>query len=76
MEYFQGSPNFWSPDDIRENVLHKYSARGITATVYDPRSIMLYDFAAELFTDGDGPTNVNTKLSVKDVAMIKRMYPK
>lgn len=75
MKYFSGPPNFWSEEDIRFNVLEKYSAKGIAATVFDPKSIMLYDFDANLFSDGLGRTNSNKALSVKDKAMIKSMYP-
>jgi hypothetical protein len=75
MQAFQGPPNFWSPDDIRSNVLDKYSSRGIKATDYDPKSIMLYAFDGSLFKDGKGPTNTNGKLSTKDRKMIKSMYP-
>jgi hypothetical protein len=74
-KYFQGPPNFWDKDGIDSNVLQKYSPRGIQATAFDPKSIMLYEFDAELFADGKGPTNENTQLSVTDRGMIKRMYP-
>lgn len=74
--YFQGPPNYWEPADIRANVLEKYSARSVSATRFDPKSIMLYDFDGELFTDNKGPTNSNSKLSAKDIAMIKKMYPR
>ncbi len=75
MKYFQGPPNYWSPDDIKSNVLEKYSPRGISATEYDPTSIMLYSFDAALFSDGLGPTNENSSVSKRDVQMIKAMYP-
>ena len=75
MQYFQGPPNYWSPADIRSNVLSKYSPQGLSATRYDPKSIMLYSFDGALFSDGLGPTNSNTKLSQSDVNMIKEMYP-
>lgn len=75
MKYFSGPPNFWSEEDIRFNVLDKYSAKGIAATVFDGKSIMLYDFDAKLFSDGLGRTNSNRTLSPKDKAMIKSMYP-
>src|SRR5437868_14082357 len=42
MKYFKGPPNYWSPDDIRHSVLEKYSPRGVSATRFDPKSIMLY----------------------------------
>ncbi len=73
-KYFQGPPNFWTPDDIRHNVLGKYSSKGISATQFDPKSIMLYTFDGALFSDGLGATNNNTKLSEHDIRMIKEMY--
>jgi hypothetical protein len=75
MKYFQGPPNYWGPDDIKSNVLEKYSPKGISATNFDPKSIMLYAFDGALFADGLGPTNENTTVSAKDVTMIKKMYP-
>jgi hypothetical protein len=75
-KYFQGPPNFWSSKDIEVNILGKYSPKGIAATQFDPKSIMLYSFDGVLFSDGLGSTNSNTKLSPSDVKMIKAMYPK
>jgi hypothetical protein len=75
IEAFSGPPNFWSPSDIRHNVLQKYSKGGVKATRYDPDSIMLYAFDGELFSDGLGDTNSNSELSAGDVAMIGEMYP-
>ena len=75
MKYFKGPPNYWDAEAIRENVLMKYSPRGLQSTQYDPKSIMLYAFDGELFSDGKGPTNENTDLSPTDRSMIKRMYP-
>jgi hypothetical protein len=74
MRYFQGPPNYWSSADIQSNVLSKYSPKGISATQFDPKSIMLYEFDGALFSDGRGPTNTNTKLSPSDIKMIKTMY--
>ena len=75
LEYFSGSPNFWDEADINHNVLQKYSPTGIAATNFDPDSIMLYMFEGELFSDNKGPTNDNKKLSAKDIAFIKKLYP-
>jgi hypothetical protein len=75
MKYFEGPPNYWSPDDIKSNVLEKYSPSGISATEFDPDSIMLYSFDGASFADGLGPTNDNTKVSVRDKTLIKKMYP-
>jgi hypothetical protein len=75
-KYFSGPPNHWSKADIDSNVLDKYSSKGVAATVFDPKSIMLYAFDAALFSDGLGPTNENKALSTTDVKMIGTMYPK
>lgn len=75
MKYFAGPPNYWDRAAIRSNVLDKYSPKGISATQFDPKSIMLYAFDAALFADGKGPTNENTNLSATDITMIRKMYP-
>jgi hypothetical protein len=72
---FSGPPNNWSKDDIDQNILDKYSPTGISTTMFDRKSIMLYQFDASLFTDHKG-TPLNTDLSTKDKQMITRMYPK
>ena len=72
---FSGSPNFWNKADIDFNILQKYSAIGVSATTFDPDSIMLYMFPGNLFKDGK-PTKSNTHLSAQDEAFIKQMYPK
>jgi hypothetical protein len=71
---FSGPPNFWSKQEIDQNILQKYSPRGISATQFDPDSIMLYQFDASLFTDHKG-TKLNTHLSALDEKMIGQMYP-
>lgn len=76
LRYFQGPPNYWSVEEIQRNVLLKYSPQGIAATRFDPKSIMLYAFGAELFSDGLGATNENSTLSSADQSMIREMYPR
>lgn len=72
-EVFSGPPNYWSKEDIDHNVLEKYSPHGISATAYDERSIMLYQFDAELFLNHKA-TPSNIELSEHDKAMIREMY--
>jgi len=74
LEYFSGSPNFWDEAGIKHKVLQKYSPTGIAATDFD--SIMLYMFEGELFSDNNGPTNDNKKLSAKDIVFIRKLYPR
>jgi serralysin len=73
-EVFSGPPNNWSKDEIDHNVLEKYSPQGVSATVFDRDSIMLYQFDAELFLDHKA-TRLNFELSANDKTMIARMYP-
>jgi len=72
---FSGPPNYWSKDDIDHNILQKYSPEGISATRFDKKSIMLYQFDGSLFSDGVG-TPLNKQLSAQDKTMIAQMYPK
>jgi Astacin (Peptidase family M12A) len=72
---FSGPPNNWSKADIDSNILEKYSPKGITASRFDMKSIMLYQFDKSLFTDGKG-TPENTEPSAEDKKMIAQMYPK
>jgi hypothetical protein len=72
--YFSGPPNYWSKADIDSNILEKYSPQGIDATLFDPDSIMLYQFPKSLFTEGDGTPN-NTNLSKMDRQFIAQIYP-
>jgi lysophospholipase L1-like esterase len=71
---FSGPPNNWTKEEIDSNILQKYSAAGLSATIFDRESIMLYQFPAELFLNGVG-TPENTHLSTKDKAFIAQMYP-
>jgi hypothetical protein len=72
---FSGPPNFWKKADIDQNILQKYSPNGITASKFDEKSIMLYQFPASLFKNHKG-TPLNQHLSDLDKQMIQEMYPK
>lgn len=72
---FSGPPNFWSKDQIDFNVLQKYDPAGITASRFDDKSIMLYQFDGSLFLDRK-PTPTNFQLSARDKKFIASMYPK
>ena len=74
-KYFSGPPNYWPKEEIDHNILEKYSPNGITATIFDQDSIMLYQFPGFLFKDGKG-TPTNTHLSGMDKQLIGQMYPK
>jgi hypothetical protein len=77
--YFRGSPNFWDDDTINWNILRKLPAGSISGTVWDPDSIMHYEFDAGLIKK---PPLYMTKplvpaggLSKHDIEQVKKFYP-
>jgi hypothetical protein len=72
-----GPPNFWTPEQIRHNVLEKYSVDQIKGTEFDPDSIMLYFFPDTWVKSGQG-TKANEVLSALDKAFIAsaQAYPR
>lgn len=77
MRDLMGPPNYWTPDEIRHNVLEKYAVNQyLHGTEFDPKSIMLYAFPPEWTLNHQG-TNANDVLSEVDKAFIAsaRVYP-
>lgn len=72
IEAYSGSPNFWDKEAIKTNILTVATTSAYS--VFDPDSIMLYSFPAEL-TKNDLGTHRNTKLSDTDKQYIRQMYP-
>jgi hypothetical protein len=72
-----GPPNNWDVDQIRHNVLEKYSVDQIMGTEFDPDSIMLYAFPGTWVKSGKG-TTANDVLSNMDKQFVTgaSMYPK
>ncbi|RKI46612.1 hypothetical protein D7Y27_07785 [Corallococcus sp. AB004] len=75
---FSGPPNNWSEEEIRFNIIDKYSLDQLNATRFDQNSIMLYGFPKELIK---GPPSLlrsgtpsNTRLSARDKSFIRKMY--
>ena len=59
-KYFKRPPNSWTKKEIDENILQKYSPEGISATIFDPESIMLYMFPRSCSRIIRGPTTTRT----------------
>ena len=70
-----GSPNFWSPEQTRHNVLRKYSVDEINGTEFDGDSVMLYFFPADWTLNGVA-THANEALSDVDKSFVASIYPK
>ena len=72
-----GPPNNWNEDQIRHNVLNKYSVDQIKGTSFDGDSIMLYFFPARWTLNGVA-TKANEVLSDLDESFIAstEAYPR
>jgi hypothetical protein len=73
-----GPPNFWTPEEVRHNVLEKYSVNQfLHGTKFDPESVMLYAFPGTWTKSGQG-TELNDALSAQDQQFISsaKVYPK
>lgn len=70
-----GPPNNWTVEQIRHNVIRKYSNDVVRGTEFDPQSIMLYAFPSRWTTNGVG-TFENETLSQTDRSFIASVYPK
>jgi hypothetical protein len=77
IEDLSGPPNYWSVEEIRNNVFAKYSADHVRGTAFDASSIMLYAFPPSWTVNGL-ETRENEVLSATDRAFIgsAQAYPR
>lgn len=75
LAYFRGSPNFWNDDQIYFNVIDKYDASLLNASSFDPKSIMLYAYPAQLTLNGMS-TQANPVMSPTDILWMRKVYGK
>ena len=72
-EYYESSQG-WTAKEVQTNVIRRYNQDLINGSSYDPTSIMLYFFPANLTTDHIA-SHQNYRLSATDVIWIAKMYP-
>ena len=65
----------WDEETTKNNIINKYDINSINGSSFDPQSIMLYFFPADLTNNNVG-TKENQRLSGLDVKWIHDMYPK
>jgi len=70
----QGSPNFWSVEQIRFNVLDALQPANVITTPFDQNSIMLYSIPGRWTCDGAAYTG-GSILSNVDKSFIAERYP-
>jgi hypothetical protein len=75
IKYYAGSPNYWSAEKTRQNVINKYAAASLNAGKFDKESIMLYPVPRGLTKNGFEAPWQNTSLSAGDQKFIAAMYP-
>ena len=71
--YYKRPPNNWDKDAVDANIFHKYDLSELNATVFDPKSIMLYAIPASL-TDGKYSTKANYQISPMDKQLVDSIY--
>jgi len=79
LDYYAGSPNFWSEEQTRWNVLRKLSQSEVDGSDWDRDSIMHYWIKAGLV---DEPADLRSRdhfpapgLSETDIATARQFYP-
>ncbi|MGD2083184.1 MAG: M12 family metallopeptidase [Chromatiales bacterium] len=79
LDYFAGSPNFWTEEQTRHNILDKLSLNETAGSEWDKDSIMHYQFPAGLIVRPEGyqdnPLIPEPGLSHDDVAEVRRFFP-
>jgi hypothetical protein len=68
-----GAPNNWDLKTIEHNMFETYP--NLEASVFDPKSIMLYPFPKSWTIDGFSSQG-STELSAMDIEFLKSHYPK
>lgn len=63
----------WDKEMVDTNIVQKYDKSQINGSKFDPKSIMLYFFPASLTKNNKG-TDINQRLSPKDVVYIDKVY--
>lgn len=72
--YFGGAPNYWSTQQVDNNILNTFNPGETNSSSYDRASIMHYFFPNGLTTDGSTFTQ-NNVLSDMDKSFIGQIYP-
>lgn len=74
MDYYQGPPNRWGPEQVYSNVIEKYKgSQSMRTSGFDRNSIMLYPIDRRFTTNGFSST-WNIDLSATDRAFIREFY--
>lgn len=79
LDYFAGSPNYWSEQQTRHNILRKLNPNETGGTDWDKNSIMHYQFPSGLIIQPpqyqNNPLIPDPGLSPADIVEALRFYP-
>ncbi|WP_077000518.1 LON peptidase substrate-binding domain-containing protein [Variovorax sp. KK3] len=72
---FTGPPNYWSREQVEQNILDRNPPTIPPYRKFDRHSVMTYDFPGEMIASGE-PINAGSTLSDSDKAFIAQLYPR
>jgi hypothetical protein len=72
--FYADAPNFWTREQVDQNLFLRYSMEQTNSSRFDPKSIMLYPIPSE-FTHNQFSVGWNKSLSRIDRQHIRRLYP-
>lgn len=75
LKYYMGPPNNWTEEEVRFNVLDRYSTDVSQYSEFDTRSIMLYPIPKRFTLGGFEVPWSNTVLSETDKQFMSTIYP-
>jgi hypothetical protein len=73
-KYYQGPPNYWTKEEVDNNIFNKYSTTRTQYSHFDKESIMLYSIPNSL-TIGDYEVGFNSVISETDKDYMGVIYP-
>ena len=73
-KYYTGAPNYWTKEDVDNNIFKKYNSTITNYTAFDAKSVMLYPISP-LHTLNNFGTGYNTSISSTDAGFVNRRYP-
>ncbi|MFN7115940.1 MAG: FG-GAP-like repeat-containing protein [Saprospiraceae bacterium] len=72
--YYMGAPNYWTREDVNQNLFTRYNTTQTQFCKYDKLSIMHYAVPEE-HTIGTFSVGNNTYLSDEDKSLMTKLYP-
>ena len=66
-------PNSWSREQVKRNILDRFTRTAVETTPFDCLSVMIYQFPTAWLVAGS-PIPANARLSSGDIALVQRLY--